>query len=63
VVLAEKNDEILAEKNTVAVLQLPFALFYDRGLRIWCEEFREKLLSFRVTSKAFTPCLRVLHEI
>jgi len=34
VVLDEKNDKILAEKNTVAVLQLPFALFYDRGLRI-----------------------------
>jgi len=61
VVLDEKNDKILAEKNTVAVLQLPFALFYDRGLRIWCEvfkdqllriwceEYREKLLAFRVT--------------
>ena len=60
-VLDEKNDKILAEKNIVAILQLPFALFYDRGLRIWCEEFiekllriwceefREKLLAFRVT--------------
>ena len=34
VVLDEKNDKILAEKNIVAVLQLPFALFYDKGLRI-----------------------------